>query len=180
MPPSRRPAAAPRRPNRSDATRSPGATRRPATARRSTRPPAAGVGRRTVRRRPVSPVRIAVIAAILVMLSVTLVPTLRSFLHQRAEISSMQEQIARQHQTVDGLQQERKRWQDPAYVEQQARERLKFVMPGEKSYTVIDDTGSKPASSGEPGVAEVTQKVQSKRPWYGQLWESMKIADSGK
>jgi len=80
----------------------------------------------------------AILAAIFVMLAVTLVPTLRSTLKQRSQISDLRSQLAQQGRTVAALQREQRQWSDPAYVEQQARERLKFVRVGETSYTVID------------------------------------------
>ena len=51
--------------------------------------------------------------------------------------------------TVEELQKEQARWSDNAYVEQQARERLKFVKIGDRSYTVID--GDPPSGSGTRG-----------------------------
>ena len=65
------------------------------------------------------------------MLAVTLVPTLRSYLQQQNEYSALQAKVRRAApygRPADpraGAQ-----WNDPAYVEQQARERLKFVRAG--------------------------------------------------
>lgn len=112
-------------------------------------------------------------------LAVILAPTLRAYIHQRSEISALEQQIAQQKSTVKTLSQEKQDWQDPHYVEQQARERLKFVMPGDKQYTTI--TGDKPAdaTSPESGIASVPDDVRAHRPWYGEMWESVVIADSG-
>jgi hypothetical protein len=76
---------------------------------------------------------------------------------------------------VSDLQKEQARWNDDAYVMQQARERLKFVKVGEKSYTVID---GKPSTKALPGVA-TAPAASSDHPWYGQLWESVQVADAG-
>ena len=119
--------------------------------------------------------RVVVLASILVLLAVTLVPTLRSYLRQQGEIEALRGQVASQRDDVIGLQKEQARWNDNAYVMQQARERLKFVKVGEKSYTVID---GKPAAQAEPGVAKAPAGA-SDHPWYGQLWESVRAADAG-
>jgi cell division protein FtsB len=119
--------------------------------------------------------RVVVLASIFVLLAVTLVPTLRSYLRQQGEIDALRGQVSEQRQGVTDLQKEQARWNDDAYVMQQARERLKFVKVGEKSYTVID---GKASSKVLPGVASVPA-ASSDHPWYGQLWESVQVADAG-
>ena len=94
--------------------------------------------------------RIVVLASIAVLLAVTLVPTLRSYLRQQGQINALRDQVAAQRVDVTTLQKEQARWNDEAYVVQQARERLKFVKVGEKSYTVID---GRAAAKSVPGVA---------------------------
>ena len=118
----------------------------------------------------------AILAAIFVMLAVTLVPTLRSTLNQRRQINDLRGQLAQQGKTVAALEQEQRQWNDPAYVEQQARERLKFVRVGETSYTVIDAEAA-PADTGGPKIAAPAKTSTANSPWYGQLWQSMVIAD---
>ena len=116
----------------------------------------------------------AAILTILVILAVMLVPTFRSLLRQRAEIGALQDKVTQQEASVADLQAEQQRWQDPAYVEQQARERLRLVKPGDRSYTVID--GSAPDEP--PGDTTVAApKADASTPWYGQLWESVQLAD---
>ena len=116
-----------------------------------------------------------VLASILVLLAVTLVPTLRSYLRQQGEIEALRGQVSEQRDGVSDLQKEQARWNDDAYVMQQARERLKFVKVGEKSFTVID---GKPTTKTLPGVAKAPA-ASSDHPWYGQLWESVQVADAG-
>jgi len=111
------------------------------------------------------------------MLAITLIPALRSTFSQQSEIDGLHDRIAQQREKVAALEQEQRRWGDPAYVEQQARERLKFVRVGEKSFTVIDPDsasevigGARIASTGRASAANV--------PWYGELWQSMVVADN--
>lgn len=111
------------------------------------------------------------------MLAITLIPTLRSTLSQRGEINEARDRIAQQRGRVAALRQEQQRWTDPAYVEQQARERLKFVRVGEKSYTVIDGETA-PDLTGGARIAAPSQATAAGIPWYGELWQSVVIADT--
>jgi cell division protein FtsB len=119
----------------------------------------------------------AILASIFVMLAVTLIPTLRTTLNQQSQISDLRGHLAQQRDKVAALQREQRHWRDPAYVEQQARERLKFVRVGETSYTVID-AETVPAEASGPKIAAPRQGSAANNPWYGQLWESMVIADA--
>ena len=204
MAPTRRPGAAPGSSRRSPSSRA-GASRggvpprgrrapraeprprrparpRPAPPRPRTpsRPPGSTRGRRPAapQRSPRSMRRMAILASILVMLAVTLVPTLRSYLQQQSEYTALQAKVSEQRRSVEALTRERQQWDDPAYVEQQVRERLKFVRPGERSYTVIDADPA-PRHASDPRVAAAAPEDVRNSPWYGQLWQSMVIADSG-
>ena len=64
--------------------------------------------------------------------------TVAAYVNQRGDIAALQDKVAPQQHDVAALQAEQEQWRDPAYVEQQARQRLKFVKPGERSYTVLD------------------------------------------
>lgn len=122
-------------------------------------------------------VRGAILLGILVMLAVTLVPTLRSLVQQRGETTALQEKVEGQRQTVQQLEREAALWKDPAFIEVQARERLKFVRVGDRAYTVIDpsaDRASAPAGA-RPVVA--APMANAAAPWYGKVWQSVQIAD---
>jgi len=169
---------------RSSATR-PGQSR-PGASRASR--PGAGKERPALAARPRSPqtaapsastawVRGAILLGILVMLAVTIVPTLRSLVQQRGDASAMHDKVAEQRETVQQLEREAALWKDPAYIEVQARERLKFVRVGDRAYTVIDpSTGDASAPASErPVVAAPMANAAS--PWYGKVWQSIQIAD---
>ena len=84
-------------------------------------------------------------------------------------------QVAQQQSQVASLQAEQERWTDPAYVEQQARDRLKFVKVGDRSYTVID-----PLEAARPpvsGASVAAPQANGDAPWYGQIWQSVQLAD---
>jgi len=120
-------------------------------------------------------VRGAILATIIVVLAVTLAPTARSLLRQRGDLAALQDKVVQQQQSVADLRREQARWADPAYVEQQARERLKFVKVGDRSYSVIDPVTERPKPPASAVVA--APKADANAPWYGQVWQSVRLAD---
>lgn len=154
-------------PSRPSGTRS--ASSRPATASRARTPLP------DEERTSSAWVRGTILLSILVVLAVTLAPTARSFLRQRGEIAALQDKVVQQQQSVADLQREQARWADPAYVEQQARERLKFVKVGDRSYSVIDPATEAPKPPDSAVVA--APQADANAPWYGQVWQSMRLAD---
>lgn len=114
--------------------------------------------------------RWGVIALVGLVLVVLLAPTMRSYFSQRGEITALERQVAQGEERLAQLEAEQERWRDPAYIEQQARERLKFVRPGEVSYTVIggDDI---------EGHQVATGQVSESWPWYDRVWASIGQAD---
>lgn len=109
------------------------------------------------------------------MLAVAIVPTVRSLVRQNSDIAALREQVAAQEASVQDLTAEQERWADPAYVEAQARARLKFVRVGDRSYTVIDPVAESLRGGGAPVVG--ASSVSASAPWYGQLWQSVVVAD---
>ncbi len=122
--------------------------------------------------------RLAILTVLVGFLALFLTPTLRGYLEQRAEITRMQQQISQEEGTIADLELQIAAWEDPAFVEAQARERLRFVQPGETAFTVLDDTGEQ-LTEAVPGMAAVTTDVHENRPWYGQVWESVTTANEG-
>jgi len=136
----------------------------------------AAAGPRTgavIRRSTFTP-RAAILALVLVAVAVSLLVPIRQYLAQRAEIAALRAGVSDERDRVSALQAERERWKDPAYVQQQARERLYFVMPGETAYLVL---GEPEAPESSPGVSGVAKPVE--RPWYAGLWDSVRAADAG-
>ncbi len=118
----------------------------------------------------------AVLVSIVAFLAVLLGSTVAAWFHQRSEIAALRGQVAAQESDVAELQAEQERWADPAYVEQQARQRLKFVRPGERSYTVLDPM---PESSGADVLADAdVAQPRARLPWYQTVWESARTADA--
>ena len=74
-------------------------------------------------------------AVVLILVAAALVMSLafpiREYLAQRAAIAAAEQRAAMLEERVEGLQGQVDRWRDDDFVEQQARERLHYVMPGE-------------------------------------------------
>ena len=79
------------------------------------------------------------VLGVLVAGVIALSPTLRILAEQQQEIAQLKDQLEQAQADVVELEEQRDRWNDPAYVETQARERLMFVYPGDITYLVIDD-----------------------------------------
>jgi cell division protein FtsB len=88
--------------------------------------------------------------AMIVLFIVVLAPSLRVWVEQQQEIAALRAAVAEQQDELDRLEGERARWDDPSYVETQARERLYYVKPGEFSYLVIDDGATVTTPNGMP------------------------------
>lgn len=161
-----------------------GAGPRPGSgARTGVRPPPAVAGRPA---RPVQPsrpsrmLRLVVLGGVLSVLAVLLAPALRSYLGQQQQITALQDRVAQQRSDLRGLERERSTWDDPAFIKAQARERLKFVMPGERAYTVIDagPTSAPRSSAGPPSspVRAAASTARGDRAWFGNVWRSVQVA----
>jgi cell division protein FtsB len=116
--------------------------------------------------------RAAVLALVICLLAISLAYPLREYLAQRGDIGGIRAQVAQQEKSVADLRSEQKRWQDPAYVERQARERLHFVMPGETSYVVLE-----PDEAPVPdGVVASAPRPVKRSPWFTDLWRTVEVA----
>ncbi len=113
--------------------------------------------------------RMIVLTLVTLVVISFLVPTVRTYFQQRAEISELEAEIAAEQQLQNELETDLARWDDPEYVRQQARERINLVMPGERRYHVI----------GEPEIpADVPEhhepgEVRTDLPWGDALWDSL-------
>lgn len=108
--------------------------------------------------------RFAVLAVVVCALVLTLAVPLRTYVAQRQELAAT---LARQEASraeVTELTQQRAQLQDPAYVEAQARERLRFVKPGDTPYQVqLPDSVERATAPAAAGGARTD-------PWYSELW----------
>jgi len=116
-----------------------------------------------------------VFALVLVMAFVLVYPTFNSYLRQQSQLTELNAQVEAARQRNEDLQADVDRWSDPAYVAAQARERLSFVLPGETPYRVVDPETAPDAPEQVDGPTSVLD-TGSTQPWYGSVWESVRVA----
>jgi cell division protein FtsB len=107
------------------------------------------------------------------LIAVLAYPT-RQFIAQRAQIAQQQAAARQARAQVVQLRRVQARWQDPAYIEAQARERLHYGFPGETPFSAVDPDPS--ASAGAGGQPPVPASLQ--QPWYDNLFESLNAVDN--
>lgn len=106
---------------------------------------------------------------VLFLLALTLAPPAQRYFAQRSQISALQAQVDASSQALIDAARELELWRDPEYVKTQARERLHFVLPGERQYIVTDSDDS---SVPQPTTA-VAKDLPSGLPWYNRLISSI-------
>ncbi|MDH2414862.1 septum formation initiator family protein [Nocardioides sp. CER19] len=119
--------------------------------------------------------RAAVLVLVVAVLVVSFASSLKAYLQQRDHIDTMRAQIAQRTQAIDELQSEKERWKDPAYVEQQARERFGYVMPGETAYVALDANGKRIEPESTLTAPDAVGSHQPKA-WWEDAWASVALA----
>jgi len=103
------------------------------------------------------------------ILALAIAPPVKHYFTQRAQISALNSQLASDNKALDAARQELLLWQDPEYVKTQARERLHFVLPGERQY-IVTENGT--ASNTDEGT-KVANSLTDGQPWYSRLIASI-------
>lgn len=114
--------------------------------------------------------RMIVLTVVALVVISFLVPTVRTYFQQRAEISELEAEIAAEEHRQAELETEIARWEDPEFVRQQARERINLVMPGERRYYVIGEPEEAPSEVPE---GQEDGEVRTDLPWADALWDSL-------
>ncbi|MFN2479083.1 MAG: septum formation initiator family protein [Pseudonocardiaceae bacterium] len=113
--------------------------------------------------------RAALLAALVCVLMLSVAVPLRNFVGQRAELAAVYEQQQILADKIAELERRRALLADPQHIETQARERLRYLLPGEAPYLVQLPPGTI-ATDGGGGAGPVQPSAQ---PWYGQLWKTI-------
>ncbi len=111
--------------------------------------------------------RLLALAVVLVTITVLLAPSVRTYLLQQGELTTLRDEIAALEQSQLESERQIARWEDPAYIKAQARERIFLVMPGETRYVVVGDS-----VLGEEAVGSSGEAPQD-LPWVDALWDSI-------
>jgi cell division protein FtsB len=107
--------------------------------------------------------------ALFFILALAIAPPVKHYFTQRAQISALNSQLASDNKALEAARQELLLWQDPEYIKSQARERLHFVLPGERQY-IVTENGT--ASNTDEGT-KVANSLTDGQPWYSRLIASI-------
>jgi cell division protein FtsB len=117
--------------------------------------------------------RVLALSVIFFILALTIAPPVKHYFTQRAQISALKAQLSADNTALQNAREELLLWRDPEYVKSQARERLHFVLPGERQYIVTegDTTGN------QQSTTKIASSLADGQPWYSRLIAS--ISETG-
>ncbi|WP_375487390.1 septum formation initiator family protein [uncultured Jatrophihabitans sp.] len=128
---------------------------------------------RRVRGRPVLTGRALVLGAVLVLLVVVLAAPITRYLGSRGDVGHAASQLHQDRSELRALTRQQQRLDDPGYIQQQARDRLQYAMPGDTVYVVVDK-GAKSDLAASSGHG--TSKPARGRTWNNRIWASVRSA----
>ncbi|MGU3292028.1 FtsB family cell division protein [Williamsia sp. M5A3_1d] len=117
--------------------------------------------------RGMSPKRAVILAMVVSVVALTLAVPLRTYFSQQSEADQLAGANSSLRTEVSELQSKVDEQSDPAYIQAQARDRLQFVMPGDKA--VVMQFPIPPAKSDEEKRAERL----AGNAWYTNLLDSV-------
>jgi cell division protein FtsB len=117
--------------------------------------------------------RVLALSAIFFVLALTIAPPVKHYFTQRAQISALKAQLSADNSALQKAREELTLWQDPEYIKSQARERLHFVLPGERQYIVTEGE----TEAGQNSTTKIASSLADGQPWYSRLIAS--ISETG-
>lgn len=115
--------------------------------------------------------RLLILFIVLFAVAVTLAPPTQHYFAQRAQISALEADVESNKKKLLEARAELQRWRDPDYVRDQARERLHFVLPGERQYIILGVTPQVDGST--QTAAPINQEFPLGVPWYSRVISSI-------
>ena len=120
--------------------------------------------------------RALVLGAVLVLMALVLASPLQRYLQQRHTLGQAQQAQTATAQRVAELKHQLALWNDPVYVERQARARLQYARPGDTVYEVVDPNKVVQDPSRQQN-APVTTTVGA-TSWQTRAWTTLQVADA--
>jgi cell division protein FtsB len=116
-----------------------------------------------------------VLVLVVSVLTISYASSLKAYFQQHAQIQQLRSRIASSESDINRLETEKARWQDPAYVREQARARFGYLMPGQTSYVVIGEDG-KPLAAQSTLSDPRTETSSTPTAWWTTEWRSVELA----
>ena len=114
-----------------------------------------------------------IMLGLVILAVIVLAPSLRLVFEQQAQLAQLTTTVQEQKDAVADLESNVGRWSDPAYIEAQARDRLKYVFPGDFTYSVKGDGSELVTTDGAP-ISTSIQTTQVN--WVQSLLSSVVTA----
>ena len=112
--------------------------------------------------------RAAVLAAVICAIMLTLAYPVREYIAQRRQIGQLGAQQHSLYVQLSQLRAQQQRLNDPAYIEQRARDELHMCLPAQTCYVIMN---------GKPSPGLIPPRPAAASTWYGRLWQSVRQAD---
>ncbi|MFC6317899.1 septum formation initiator family protein [Corynebacterium gerontici] len=113
--------------------------------------------------------RLMALVAVLVLVAFMIYTPLNTYLQQKAEMKRVAASISQKEAEKEQLINDIERYNDEAYVREQARLRLGLIEQGETAFRLVD-----PALN-DPNDADADAKANAEKdqPWYRTMWKSI-------
>jgi cell division protein FtsB len=116
-----------------------------------------------------------VLVLVLSVLTISYASSLKAYFQQHSQIQDLRARIASSESDIHRLEAEKAKWNDPAYVREQARARFGYLMPGQTSYVVIGEDG-KPLAPQSTLTDPRTTTSSTPTAWWTTEWRSVELA----
>jgi len=126
--------------------------------------------RQPVSARPALTPRAAVLTVVIAVGMASIALPLRDLVAQRNRINALRDRQTAATAELTAMNAQIARWNDPAFVAVQARERLHFVLPGQVGYVVLEADAAPVLLNG------TAPKSARTRSWYAAIWGGIKRA----
>jgi cell division protein FtsB len=120
--------------------------------------------------------RAIVLGTLVILLLVVLASPLNRYFQSRSALTDAAQKLHDDNARLSQLHKQLARWSDPGYVQQQARQRLQYAMPGDTVYIVVD-RGQKNDIVKTAGAGA---QQDDQAGWNTKLWSSVTRADAAK
>jgi hypothetical protein len=117
-----------------------------------------------------------VLVLVLSVLTISYASSLKAYFQQHSQIQELKAEIASSQTSISALENEKARWQDPAYLKEQARARFGYLMPGQTSYVVIGADGKPLSAQATLNDPRTTTAGQTPTAWWTTEWTSVQLA----
>ena len=117
--------------------------------------------------------RLLALIALVFIFTLTIAPPVKNYFTQRAQINALKSQLSADNFALQKAREELLLWRDPEYIKTQARERLHFVLPGERQYIVVEGENT----DTQNGTTKIASALVDGQPWYARLIAS--ISETG-